>query len=78
MESLRGQFHLDGKPVLVDQRGPFGTPITDARRVMITDASTEAWLVAYLPRELSLAEESRTVLNEFLERAPVAELLGIS
>jgi DNA/RNA-binding domain of Phe-tRNA-synthetase-like protein len=78
MESLRGPFHLAGKPVLVDQLGPFGTPITDAKRVMITEASAEAWLVAYLASELHVGDTTRSVLNELLVRAPIAELLGFS
>ncbi len=49
MLSMRGPFRLEGKPVLADQRGPFGTPITDAERVKITAETVVAWMVAYLP-----------------------------
>jgi DNA/RNA-binding domain of Phe-tRNA-synthetase-like protein len=49
MDSLRGDFDLTGKPLLSDVRGPFGTPITDSLRVAIGEATSAAWLVAYLP-----------------------------
>jgi DNA/RNA-binding domain of Phe-tRNA-synthetase-like protein len=49
MESLRGEFDLAGKPLLADLRGPFGTPITDSRRVAVGEETRAAWLVAYLP-----------------------------
>ena len=49
MDSLRGDFDLSGKPLLADARGPFGTPITDSRRVAVDDSTSAAWLVAYLP-----------------------------
>lgn len=48
---MRGPFRLEGKPVLADQRGPFGTPITDSERVKITGDTATAWLVAYLPAD---------------------------
>ncbi len=48
-DSLRGPLDLAGKPLLADVRGPFGTPITDSRRVKVEAATQEAWLVAYLP-----------------------------
>jgi DNA/RNA-binding domain of Phe-tRNA-synthetase-like protein len=49
MESLRGDFPLAGKPLLEDGRGPFGTPITDSRRVAVEAETLEGWLVAYVP-----------------------------
>jgi DNA/RNA-binding domain of Phe-tRNA-synthetase-like protein len=49
MDSLRGDFDLAGKPLLSDAHGPFGTPITDSRRVAVGDSTSAAWLVAYLP-----------------------------
>src|SRR4029079_4685493 len=39
-ESLRGPFSLEGKPLLADAEGPFGSPITDSRRAQATDEST--------------------------------------
>jgi len=49
MQSMRGPFDLAGKPLLADEEGPLGTPITDSERVKIRAGVEEAWLVAYLP-----------------------------
>lgn len=49
---LRGSLDLDGKPVLADTAGPFGTPITDDHRVVLTPADETAWLVIYAPAGL--------------------------
>lgn len=48
--SLRGPFNLEGKPLLADVEGPFGTPISDSERVRVSAETRRAWLVAYLPR----------------------------
>jgi DNA/RNA-binding domain of Phe-tRNA-synthetase-like protein len=50
MSSMRGPFNLEGKPVLLDAEGPFGTPITDSERVKVTQSAGTFWLVAYLPK----------------------------
>lgn len=52
MESLRGDFDLSGKPLLEDEAGPFGTPITDSRRVAVGSETTAGWMVVYLPASL--------------------------
>ena len=71
MESLRGDFDLAGKVLLEDEAGPFGTPITDSRRVAVEAATTEAWLVAYLPAgEIGPTEVARAL--EGLD--PIAEV----
>jgi len=49
-DSLRGPFPLEGKPLLADTLGPFGTPITDSQRVKVQPDTQSAWLVAYLPQ----------------------------
>jgi DNA/RNA-binding domain of Phe-tRNA-synthetase-like protein len=70
MESLRGDFDLAGKVLLEDERGPFGTPITDSRRVAVEAGTTEAWLVAYLPAgALGVGEVGRALDG----LAPIAE-----
>lgn len=70
MESLRGDFDLAGKVLLEDERGPFGTPITDSRRVAVKAGTTEAWLVAYLPAGALVVGEIGRALDEL---APIAE-----
>ena len=73
-ESLRGPFNLEGKPLLADADGPFGTPITDSERVKVTAGTARAWLVAYLPSVVVAPETARTTLADLLARAPVARL----
>jgi DNA/RNA-binding domain of Phe-tRNA-synthetase-like protein len=79
-ESLRGPFNLEGKPLLADAAGPFGTPITDSRRVKVTPDTRRAWMVAYLPRGAVSPEQAAEVVNGLLAAAPVAavEETGVS
>lgn len=72
-QSLRGPFPLEGKPLLEDAKGPFGTPITDSERVKVTASTTKIWMVVYLPRA-ELAEKSDEVLRSLLAGAPVARV----
>ena len=41
-DSLRGPFPLEGKPLLADSAGPFGTPITDSQRVKVQPGTESA------------------------------------
>ena len=75
-ESLRGPFNLEGKPLLADAEGPFGTPITDSQRVKVTEGTRRVWVVAYLPRGVVDAEEARRVLDGLLTAAPMAVVEG--
>jgi DNA/RNA-binding domain of Phe-tRNA-synthetase-like protein len=79
-ESLRGPFNLEGKPLLADAEGPFGTPITDSQRVKVEDGTLRAWMVAYLPRGVVAPEEAGKTLEELLGAAPIAEVeeVGVS
>ncbi len=42
-------WHLEGRPVLADPDGPFGSPISDSTRSMITEAAHEILMVIYAP-----------------------------
>jgi DNA/RNA-binding domain of Phe-tRNA-synthetase-like protein len=42
-------WHLEGRPVLADADGPFGSPISDSNRSMITEAARQALVVIYAP-----------------------------
>lgn len=42
-------WHLEGRPVLADSQGPFGSPISDSTRSMITEAATQVTIVIYAP-----------------------------
>jgi DNA/RNA-binding domain of Phe-tRNA-synthetase-like protein len=71
-ESLRGPFNLEGKPLLADAEGPFSTPITDSRRVRVSDGTRRVWMVAYLPRDVVALETAAEILDGLLSAAPVA------
>ena len=73
-ESLRGPFNLEGKPLLADAEGPFGTPITDSQRVKVREGDRRAWMVAYLPAGVAAPEAGQSALNDLLAAAPVARL----
>ena len=42
-------WHLEGRPVLADADGPFGSPISDSTRSMITESAREVLAVIYAP-----------------------------
>jgi DNA/RNA-binding domain of Phe-tRNA-synthetase-like protein len=74
MESMRGPFNLEGKPVLADEEGPFGTPITDAERVKVQDAKGHFWLVAYLPKSVVSVPFARECLERIVNGQPDVKL----
>jgi DNA/RNA-binding domain of Phe-tRNA-synthetase-like protein len=75
-ESLRGPFNLEGKPLLADAEGAFGTPITDSQRVKVTADTRGAWLVAYLPAGVVGAEAAAGALEDLLAGPPVSGALA--
>jgi len=75
LDSMRGPLGLEGKPLLSDAAGPFGTPISDSHRVKVLAETTRAWMVAYLPAELLEVEDAAAALEGVLAEAPVATLL---
>jgi DNA/RNA-binding domain of Phe-tRNA-synthetase-like protein len=42
-------WHLEGRPVLADSQGPFGSPISDSTRSMITESARDILAVIYAP-----------------------------
>jgi DNA/RNA-binding domain of Phe-tRNA-synthetase-like protein len=50
MASLRGPLNLQGKPLLTDAAGPFGTPITDSERVRVRKETAATASGATTPR----------------------------
>jgi DNA/RNA-binding domain of Phe-tRNA-synthetase-like protein len=42
-------WHLEGRPVLADSEGPFGSPISDSTRTMITESAVNIMVVIYAP-----------------------------
>ncbi|MGE5126368.1 MAG: B3/4 domain-containing protein [Betaproteobacteria bacterium] len=45
----KGTVNVEGRPVLVDARGPFGNPSSDSLRTSVTLETREALVVAYAP-----------------------------
>jgi DNA/RNA-binding domain of Phe-tRNA-synthetase-like protein len=60
-------WNLEGRPVLADPSGPFGSPISDSTRTMITDSANEIMIVVYIP-EKSSNETAERALNQLCER----------
>jgi DNA/RNA-binding domain of Phe-tRNA-synthetase-like protein len=56
-------WHLEGRPVLADPSGPFGSPISDSTRSMITESAREILAVIYAP-----VGASDATLEKALER----------
>lgn len=42
-------WHLEGRPVLADPQGPFGSPISDSTRSMIAETARDVLVVVYAP-----------------------------
>src|SRR5277367_652646 len=61
-------WHLEGRPVLADADGPFGSPISDSTRSMITEAACKVLIVIYAPAGAPHAsiERAMTRLGERL------------
>lgn len=74
VQSLRGPFNLEGKPLLEDGQGPFSTPITDSERVRVHEGTDRAWMVLYLPKGKIDPADARARVDELLGKAPVAEV----
>jgi len=45
----RHVWHLEGRPVLADAQGPFGSPVSDSIRTMITEATRTVLTVIFAP-----------------------------
>jgi DNA/RNA-binding domain of Phe-tRNA-synthetase-like protein len=59
----KGAVNVEGRPVLVDARGPFGNPTSDSARTMITTACRRALVIVYAPSRFSPARV-KAVLDE--------------
>jgi DNA/RNA-binding domain of Phe-tRNA-synthetase-like protein len=53
-------WHLEGRPVLADADGAFGSPISDSTRTMVTDSARQILAVIYAPASAT---------NESIDRA---------
>ena len=63
-------WHLAGRPVLADVDGPFGSPISDSTRSMITESAQSVLVVIYAPSSASnsAVESALASLCERLSR----------
>ena len=57
----KARVNVDGRPVLVDQEGPFGNPTSDSARSAITLETREALVVCYAPAAIGTARLQRVV-----------------
>ncbi len=60
-------WHLAGRPVLSDASGPFGSPISDSTRTMVTQSTRELLAVIYAP-ETAPARSIESALSRLGER----------
>jgi DNA/RNA-binding domain of Phe-tRNA-synthetase-like protein len=68
-------WNLEGRPVLADPAGAFGSPISDSTRTMITDSATQAMIVIYIP-EKTADESANFAMKRLCER--LAKFAGAS
>jgi DNA/RNA-binding domain of Phe-tRNA-synthetase-like protein len=63
-------WHVDGRPVLADAQGPFGSPISDSTRTMITEATINVLMVIFapLPADAQTLERALADMAARLER----------
>jgi DNA/RNA-binding domain of Phe-tRNA-synthetase-like protein len=68
-------WHLEGRPVLADDQGPFGSPISDSTRTMITESTANIWALIYAPQDAAdlLLQQSMTRLGERFASAAGAQ-----
>jgi DNA/RNA-binding domain of Phe-tRNA-synthetase-like protein len=67
----KGVVHVEGRPVLVDARGPFGNPTSDSSRTMIRLETRRALVTCYAPaacrleRMEGVLDRTRETLSRF-------------
>jgi len=56
--------HLEGRPVLADEEGPFGNPTSDSLRTCVTATTRSLWMVIFAP-----ASSPRAPLEGYVRHA---------
>jgi DNA/RNA-binding domain of Phe-tRNA-synthetase-like protein len=56
-------WHLEGRPVLADAAGPFGSPISDSTRSMITESAKLVMVVIYCPARAADSSLDATIVR---------------
>jgi len=54
-------WHLEGRPILADGHGPFGSPISDSTRTMITEAARAVFTVIFAPASSEAGAVERAI-----------------
>jgi DNA/RNA-binding domain of Phe-tRNA-synthetase-like protein len=81
-EAIGKTLAVEGKPVAADDAGAFGSPISDSRRTLVTETTTEVLVIAYSPRDvepdLLLGALTRLagLARELLDARPEAPVLA--
>ena len=69
-------WHLQGRPLLADSSGPFGSPISDSTRSMITESAHEILVVLYVPAstaDASLEAAMKTLIERLTQFAGASQ-----
>jgi len=71
-------WHLEGRPVLADDPGPFGSPISDSTRTMVTEQAQDLLAIIYAPEQTSAAalDEAMSRLAERFTRSAGAKKIS--
>ncbi len=73
----KDDVHLEGRPTLSDEEGPFGNPTSDSLRACVTEQTRSLWMVIFAPASYSrgLLEQHARRAGELIERhlAPPGE-----
>lgn len=69
----RRLLHLEGRPVLADAQGPFGSPISDSTRTQIQEGVSEVLTVIYAP---ATAPRARVARSAEVQAERLARLAG--
>jgi DNA/RNA-binding domain of Phe-tRNA-synthetase-like protein len=73
----KSMVHVEGRPVLVDARGPFGNPSSDSARTMIRLETKRALVTCYAPtacpvaRMTDVLDRTRDTLVRFCDGAEI-------
>lgn len=57
----KDDVHLEGRPVLADDGGPFGNPTSDSLRTSVTDRTRALWMVIFAPASFPVSQLERHV-----------------
>jgi DNA/RNA-binding domain of Phe-tRNA-synthetase-like protein len=57
-------WHLEGRPVLADAKGPFGSPISDSTRTQVSEDVSEILTVIFAPTSASDAAVAKAVKQQ--------------